>query len=48
MKLVAWGDGSQAAAAKAGDFTKIHGVDFETTAILAILYSHNCTIVYGE
>ena len=48
LKLVAWGDGSQSAAAAEGGVETIQGVDFEVTAILGILYTESCTIVYGE
>lgn len=48
LKLVAWGDGTQAAAAKQGGVTEVVGVDFENTAILAFIYTQNCTVVYGS
>lgn len=48
LKLVAWGDGSQVAAAKAGGITRIHGVDFDVTSVLLIGYTRACTTVYGE
>lgn len=48
LKLVAWGDGSQAAAAKNGGISKISALDFEVTAILGFLYTESCTVVIGE
>lgn len=48
LKLVAWGDGTQAAAARQGGITEVVGLDFENTAILGFVYSRNCTIVYGS
>lgn len=47
LKLVAWGDGTQAAAARQGGITEVVGLDFENTAILGIVYTKNCTVVYG-
>jgi hypothetical protein len=47
LKLVAWGDGTQAAAAKQGGITEVVGLDFENTAILGIIYTKSCTVVYG-
>ena len=48
LKLVAWGDNSQAAAAKAGALEEIDGVDFEVQCILGIVYTRVCTIAYGR
>jgi hypothetical protein len=47
LKLVAWGDATQAAAAKQGGITEVVGVDFDTTAVLAFFYTKSCTVVYG-
>ena len=47
LKLVAWGDGTQAAAARQGGIIEVVGVDFENTAILGLLYTKSCTVVYG-
>jgi hypothetical protein len=48
LKLVAWGDGTQAAAARQGGITEIVGLDFENTAILGFFYTKSCTVVYGN
>lgn len=48
LKLVAWGDGTQAAAARQGGITQVLGVDFDNSAILGFAYTENCTIVYGN
>lgn len=48
LKLVAWGDATQAAAAKQGGVTQVVGVDFENTAILGFFYTKSCTVVYGN
>lgn len=48
LKLVAWGDGTQAAAAKEAGITEVVGLDFENTAILGFVYTRNCTVVYGN
>lgn len=48
LKLVAWGDATQAAAAKQGGVTEVVGVDFDNTAILGFVYTRNCTVVYGN
>lgn len=48
LKLVAWGDATQAAAAKQGGITEVVGLDFENTAILGFIYTKNCTVVYGS
>lgn len=48
LKLVAWGDATQAAAARNGGISEIVGVDFENSAILGFFYTKNCTIVYGK
>lgn len=48
LKLVAWGDGSQVAAARAGGITKIYGVDFDVTSVLVVGFTKSCTTVYGE
>lgn len=48
LKLVAWGDATQAAAAKQGGITQVVGLDFENTAILGFIYSKSCTVVYGN
>ncbi len=47
LKLVAWGDATQAAAAKQGGITEVVGVDFDNTAVLGFFYTKNCTVVYG-
>ena len=46
--LVAWGDGSTAAAAKQGGITTISHMDREVLFVLWGLYSKTTTIVYGE
>jgi len=48
LKLIAWGDSSQAAAAKAGSVTKLNAVDTEVTAFLALVYTRVCITVSGE
>ncbi|MHC4837735.1 MAG: TRL domain-containing protein [Planctomycetota bacterium] len=48
LKLVAWGDGTQAAAAKAGGITQVVGVDLDHTAVLGIVFTRVCTKVYGQ
>lgn len=48
LKLVAWGDGTQAAAAKQGGITEVVGLDFDNTAILGFIWTKNCTVVYGR
>jgi hypothetical protein len=48
LKLVAWGDGTQAAAAKQGEITEVVGLDFDNTAVLGFVYTRNCTVVYGR
>jgi hypothetical protein len=45
--LVALGDCTISAAAKAGGITKISHVDYESTSILG-LYAETTTVVYGE
>ncbi len=47
LKLVAWGDATQAAAAKQGGITEVVGVDFDNSAVLGFFYTKNCTVVYG-
>lgn len=47
LGLIAMGDASIEAAAKAGGITKIHHVDYESTNILG-LYATFTTVVYGE
>ena len=47
LGLVATGDASIDAAAKAGGITKIHHVDEESTAILGIIAKYK-VVVYGE
>lgn len=47
LGLVATGDASIEAAAKAGGITKIHHVDFENFSILGI-YATFTTVVYGD
>lgn len=46
--LVAWGDGSTAAAAKQGGITTISHMDREILFVLFGLYAKTTTIVYGE
>jgi hypothetical protein len=46
MGLVAYGDASIEAAARAGGITRIHHVDYESTNILG-LYATFTTVVYG-
>lgn len=48
LKLVAWGDATQAAAAKEGGITEVVGMDVDNTAILGFVYTQNCTVVYGR
>lgn len=48
LKLVAWGDGTQAAAAKAGGITEVVGVDLDHTAVLGLVFTRVCTKVYGQ
>jgi hypothetical protein len=45
--VVALGDASIAAAAKAGGITKISSVDSDNTGIIGV-YAKNCTIVSGN
>lgn len=47
LGLVATGDASISAAAKAGGITKIHHVDYKSHSILGV-YAEFTTIVYGE
>lgn len=47
LGLIATGDASIEAAAKAGGITKIHHVDFKSHSILGF-YAEFTTIVYGE
>lgn len=48
LKLVAWGDATQAAAAKQGGITEVVGLDFDNTAILGFIWTQSCTVVYGH
>ena len=47
LGLVATGDASISAAARAGGITKIHHVDYDSYSILGI-YAKFTTIVYGD
>jgi hypothetical protein len=47
LGLIATGDASIEAAAKAGGISKIHHVDYQAMSILG-LYSTFTTVVYGE
>jgi hypothetical protein len=46
--LVAWGDGSTAAAAKQGRISTITHMDREVFSVLFGLYTKTTTIVYGN
>ena len=46
--LVAWGDGSTAAAAREGGLKTINHMDMEVFSILFGLYTKQTTIVYGD
>jgi hypothetical protein len=35
------------AAKKAGGITSVHSIEYEATAVLAILYVTACTVVHG-
>ena len=48
MWLVAWGDGSTAAAAEDGNITTINHMDVEFFSVLFGLYSRSTTVVYGD
>ncbi len=48
LGLVAWGDGSTAAAAKQGGITTINHMDREIYNIFFGVYSETTTIVYGN
>ncbi len=47
LGLIAMGDASIEAAAKAGGISKIHHVDYQASSILG-LYATFTTVVYGE
>jgi hypothetical protein len=46
--LVAWGDGSTAAAAKQGGLSTVNHMDREILFVLFGLYTKTTTIVYGD
>ena len=46
--LVAWGDGSTAAAAKQGGLTTVNHMDREVLFVMFGLYTKTTTIVYGD
>ncbi len=48
LGLVAWGDGSTAAAAKQGGITTINHMDKEALNIIFGIYTETTTIVYGD
>lgn len=48
LGLVAWGDGSTAAAAKQGGITTINHMDHELYNIFFGIYTESTTIVYGD
>lgn len=48
LGLVAWGDASTQAAAKAGGITTINHADEEFFSILWFVYMKQTTIVYGD
>lgn len=48
LGLVAWGDASQEAAARAGGLKKVHAADETRTGVLAFIYRKYCIVVSGE
>ncbi|RHX90026.1 adhesin Lsa14 [Leptospira stimsonii] len=48
LSLFAWGDSSLLTAAQKGNIKKIAHIEYEHTAVLAIVYHSFCTIVTGE
>jgi hypothetical protein len=46
--LIAWGDGSTAAAAADGNLSTINHMDVELYSILFGVYSRSTTVVYGN
>ncbi len=48
LGLVAWGDGSTAAAAKQGGITTVNHMDKEFVNIIFGIYTETTTIVYGD
>lgn len=48
LGLIAWGDASSAAAARAGGITTLNHMDFEEFIILGFIYQKHTTIVYGD
>nr|WP_281493476.1 TRL-like family protein [Leptospira stimsonii] len=48
LSLFAWGDSSILTAAKKGKIKIIAHIEYEHTAVLAIMYHSFCTIVTGE
>ncbi|MBM9501372.1 TRL-like family protein [Leptospira sp. 201903071] len=48
LSLFAWGDSSILTATQKGNIKKIAHIEYEHTAILAIVYHSFCTIVVGE
>jgi hypothetical protein len=48
LGLVAWGDAGTQAAARAGGIKTLRHADTQIFSILAILYTRQTTIVYGD
>ncbi len=47
LGLVAWGDASQDAAARAGGITQVQAADEKRMGVLGIVYRKYCTVVSG-